>query len=55
MIAEGVLVFGVHDLELADIEEQSAAPEDSSSFNRGAASTECPEANRWASLLSVVV
>jgi hypothetical protein len=35
MIAEGALVFGVHNLELADIEEQSAAPEDSSSFNRG--------------------
>src|SRR5215510_12240204 len=39
MIAEGALVFGVHDLELADIEEQSSAPEDSSGFNRGGAST----------------
>jgi hypothetical protein len=52
MIAEDALVFGVHDLELADIEEQSAAPEDSSSFNRVAASTGYPEANRWTSLLS---
>jgi hypothetical protein len=38
MLADGALVFGGHNLEIADVEAQSASREDSNGFNRGAAS-----------------